>query len=95
MTKSIMQPMEPRQCYNCGGRIGIEVHHIYAGTANRRISDANGFWVYLCARCHRGDNGAQYSSLGYKLKQECQKEFEKNHTRQEFMKLIGRNYLDE
>ena len=93
LSKSILQPMEPEQCYNCGSRVAPEVHHIYAGTANRSISDANGFWVYLCARCHRGKNGAQYSSLGYRLKRECQEEFEKTHTREEFMKLIGRNYV--
>jgi hypothetical protein len=30
-----------------------------------------------------------------KLKMECQREYERHHTRAEFMALIGRNYLDD
>ena len=29
------------------------------------------------------------------IQQDCQREYEKNHTRQQFMELIGRNYLEE
>ena len=29
------------------------------------------------------------------LKTMCQKQYEKKHTRKEFMKLIGRNYLED
>jgi len=94
MKNSILQPMTPKQCYLCGRQFGLEVHHIWAGVANRRISDANGFWVYLCSFCHRSKGGAQYNNeLNQKLKAECQQEFEKTHTREEFMKLIGKNYL--
>jgi hypothetical protein len=94
MKNSILQPMEPKQCYLCGRQFGLEAHHIYAGIANRRISDANGFWVYLCSFCHRSKDGAQYEkSINIMLKQECQKEFEKTHTREEFRKLIGKSYL--
>ena len=28
------------------------------------------------------------------LKRECQRKFEETHSREEFMKIIGRNYLD-
>ena len=32
--------------------------------------------------------------LDEKLKKEAQKKFEENHTREEFIKLIGKSYLD-
>ena len=35
----------------------------------------------------------EYAELINRLKKECQEEFEKTHTHDEFMKLIGRNYL--
>ena len=45
-------------------------------------------------------NGAPYgvhfnNDLDLRLKRECQEKFEETHTRQEFIKLIGKNYLEE
>lgn len=45
-------------------------------------------------------NGASYGvhfnhALDLQLKRECQEKFEETHTRQEFIQLIGKNYLEE
>ena len=41
------------------------------------------------------DKGIHFDKdFDLKVKRECQMEYEKTHTRQEFMALIGRNYLD-
>lgn len=40
-----------------------------------------------------GVHGMFGHELDLKLKQECQKEYEKNHTRESFIKLIGKSYL--
>ena len=90
--KSILQ--DEKVCYLCGRQNGLEVHHIFAGVANRRISQANGFVCYLCHECHTGTNGAQYDPEKNRyLKQMAQMAYEQNHTRGEWMKLIRRNYL--
>lgn len=94
MTRSIVQPDGTECCYFCGKVVGLERHHIYPGTANRRISDRIGAWCYLCHDCHTGKHGAQYDpEKALKLKQEAQRAFEKTHSRTDFIKLIGRNYL--
>ena len=94
MSKSIMQPSEPSQCYLCGRQYGLEVHHIYAGYANRRLSERYGLWVFLCKQCHTGNGGAQYEKeLNLRLKREGQEEFEKTHTREEFRNIFGKSYL--
>ena len=67
------------------------------GTANRKISDKNGFTVYLCQYHHEGDYGV-HGKYGYKLnrelKQLCQKKYEElGHTTEDFIRLIGKNYL--
>lgn len=94
MSKSILQPDGERRCFLCGRQHGLEKHHIYGGIGRRKISEAYGFWVYLCAACHRGPNGAQYSKASEDiLKQLCQEEFEKNHNRDEFRALIGKSYI--
>ena len=92
MGQSILQT--ERECYLCGRKTCLERHHIFAGVANRRISEREGFWCYLDADCHRGTEGAQYSKeLNLRLKRDCQMAYEETHSREEFMRLIGKNYL--
>jgi Zn-finger protein len=92
MKKSILA--DENRCYFCGKTVGLEIHHVLAGTANRRISDRIGAWVYLCRECHTGKHGAQYDPVkNRQLKQDAQFAFERTHTRAEWMKLIGKNYL--
>lgn len=94
MSKSIMQPTEPKYCYVCGRQYNLERHHIYAGVANRKLSEKYGLWVYLCHECHTGSNGAQYTkNLGDRLKREGQAKFEQTHAREEFRAIFGKSYL--
>lgn len=76
-------------CFVCENSF-VDIHEIYGGS-HRKISMANGFCVPLCRKHHEyvtlNADGSCY------LKQKCQHEFEKTHTRDEFIKLIGRNYL--
>lgn len=74
-----------------------EEHHIYDGNPNRRISEENGFKVYLCIRHHREGPEAVHNNIEHMriLQQDAQREYEKMHTREEFLHLIGRNFLDE
>ena len=90
---SIVQTGE-RQCYLCGKRTCLEKHHIMAGVANRKISEAYGIWIYLCDSCHRGTEGAQYNKeTNIKLKQEAQQAFEAIHGHEKWMALFRKNYL--
>lgn len=78
--------------------IGLEQHHIYMGNRNRAVSDENGFWVWLRPEYHRTTNTAVHGRDGaffdHLLKQECQRAYEaRGGTREEFIRLIGRNYL--
>ncbi len=76
-------------CYVCGKKKD-HIHEIYKG-ANRQVSIRNGFCVPLCNGCHaRTENEIDFLRS---LQVECQKTYEKNHTREEFLKLIGRNFL--
>lgn len=90
--KSILQ--HEKVCYLCGRRNGLELHHIFAGVANRRISQANGLVCYLCHECHTGTEGAQYDKeKNLYLKQMAQMAFEQTHTHEAWMRLIRKNYI--
>lgn len=90
--KSILQ--DEKKCYVTELTSGLHKHHIY-GAANRKISEANGFWVWLIPEYHdMSDKGVHFNKeFDSLLKQECQAKFEETHSREEFMDLIGRSYL--
>ena len=83
-----------KKCYVTGDTNGLHLHHIYGGS-NRKVSDKNGFTVWLRGDWHNlSDYGVHFNKeLDLHLKQECQRKYEENHTREEFMRLIGKNYL--
>lgn len=94
MAKSIMQT--EKYCYLSGVQnVTLEEHHCFFGPL-RKISEKYGFKVWLTPERHRGKNSPhQRRDIDLLLKRECQRKFEINHSREEFMKIIGRNYLDD
>lgn len=92
--KSIIS--DERRCYLCGSTVGLEEHHILFGTSHRKVSERLGLKVWLCYRCHRDNKYGVHGNRAKdrQLKELAQSVFEKNHTRDEWLKLFGRNYLD-
>lgn len=95
MAKSILT--NDKKCFVTGRTDNLHKHHIYFGAGNRQVSEDNGFWVYLTGAAHNqsdyGVHGKNGHDLDLKLKRICQREYEKTHTREEFISLIGRNFL--
>lgn len=93
---SILQ--DTKECYATGRTDNLHKHHIYMGVGNRKISDKHGFWVWLTGEYHNQSKvlGVHFDNIELKerLQRECQVKFEESNSREEFMKLIGRNYLD-
>lgn len=72
-----------------------EEHHIFDGP-NRIHSEAEGLKVYLCISHHRGRKGVHSDiNLMRQLQRIGQQAYEKTHSRQQFMQLFGRNYLED
>jgi hypothetical protein len=96
MAKSILQ--DEKVCYITGQTNNLHKHHIYFGNPGRRISEENGFWVYLAGWLHNQSEHGVHGKYGHELdlllKTHCQMAYEKEHSREEFMRLIGKNYLD-
>jgi hypothetical protein len=80
-------------CFICGSSSGLETHHCFFGTGNRRLSDTYGLTVPLCAYCHRGQNGVHHNhQLDLYIKRYAQLQFEKEYSYEKFMKVFGKNY---
>ncbi len=74
-------------CQNCGRYSNrLDPHEVYGGS-NRQRSIKNGFVKIICRKCHDDEKEI------IKLRKETQLEYEKNHTREEFIQLIGKSYL--
>lgn len=97
MMQSILQ--SEKECFITGNTQNLHKHHIYFGNPGRKISEREGFWVYLVGRLHNQSNEGVHGKNGHELdlylKRECQKKYEETHTRDEFISLIGRNYLED
>jgi hypothetical protein len=91
--KSIIQ--KDKKCFVCGTCINLHDHHIFFGMANRKLSEKYGLKVWLCGRDHNQSNdGVHFNrELDLYIKQVGQRAFEREHTREEFMKIFGKNYL--
>lgn len=92
MAVSIMQKGE--RCYLCGKTVTLERHHVFGGTANRKLSEKFGLWVWLCHECHTGTDGAQYiREKNQNLKRLGQIAFEARHSHDEWMQVFRKNYI--
>ena len=56
--KSIIQ--DEKECYICLDP-KVEEHHVFYGTANRKLSERYGLKVWLCPEHHRGRYGAHFN----------------------------------
>ena len=99
--KSIIQ--DKKECFICRVNYDVETttglheHHIFEGHGRRKQSEKYGLKVYLCHRHHNSDTrfGVHFQKQrDLELKQLAQRKFEETHTREEWMLLMGKNYLD-
>ena len=91
---SILQ--DEKKCLVTGATYGLDCHHVYFGNPNRRISDEHGFWIWLRHDVHMmlHNRMKPFEKLDWELKRACQQVYEaEGHTREAFIRLIGRNYL--
>lgn len=100
MKKSIIPGADPETCYLCG-RNGngdpLEKHHIFGG-ANRKYSEQDGLFVWLCGnRCHRSGilSAHRCADTVRTLHEIGQRAWEReNGSRDAFMKRYGKNFLE-
>ena len=80
-------------CYE--PRKNVEEHHAFPGDPWRQISESLGFKVYLCPEHHRTGPAAVHNDpeMLRLIQRDVQEEYEQTHTREEWMSIMGKNYL--
>lgn len=91
-TESIM-PTTKETCYICGCNQGNERHHVFSGHPNRKRSEADGVWVWLCRTCHQGihDHNTGESELKRKAQEVWMRTYRK--TIEDFIGRYGKSYM--
>lgn len=92
MTSSIICNEEV--CYKCGKLVGLQRHHCLHGTANRKLAEIDGLWVYLCVDCHRDlhDRNTAFDGALMRLAERRYLDHY-NKTIPDFIARYGKNYL--
>lgn len=89
--KSIIQ--EDKECYICGTNLGLHNHHIFPGRGFRKNSDKEGLTVYLCAVHHQYVHADRKAML--QLQKIGQRAFEKKKSREKFIELFGKSFMED
>lgn len=104
MSKSLLYTQKG-VCFMCGKFGPTEKHHIFGGVANRKLSEQDGLWVYLCPDCHnRPPNGVHFNPNNMKrlhvagqsrweMVKIIQDGMTDEEVRSAFMERYGKNYL--
>ena len=82
-------------CFLCGhSDMKLDRHEVW-GAANRQKSKALGLWVMLCHDACHLYGVHKYGVLADRLKKKAQRRAMEHYgwTTEEFIKIIGRNYL--
>lgn len=86
---------EREECMMCHRWDYLSDHHVFYGTANRKISEKYDMTIRVCPDCHLNGKRAIHNCIEVDraLKEEYQRRFEGTHAREEFVRAFGRNYL--
>lgn len=87
------------KCFLCGGNNDLNTHHIFGGTANRKLSEKYNLKVKLChEECHQYGKRSAHKCKEFqqKLHEYGQRKFmaEQNATITDFIRIFGRNYIE-
>lgn len=100
-TTSIMQEKD-RTCYLCRKLNGdlsrkrdIHEHHVFGGTANRKLSEQYGLKVYLCPDHHLTGPDAVHRNTRTMtmIRKDGQEAFVRHYPELDFVELFGKSYL--
>lgn len=96
--KSIVE--NKKECFRCHTKYNLHRHHwhIFYGTANRKKSDKDGCWIWLCGIHHNLTNAGIHFNKDFDLeiKQLTEKKWLEYYDEDidSFIKRYGKNYIE-
>lgn len=92
--KNNPRPTAEDKCYYHGTPFA-HLHEVFFGNGRRQLSIKHSMQRRLCYWCHEGPEGVHNNpAFNFQLKQEFQGIFEAQHSKGEFIKIFGKDYLN-
>jgi hypothetical protein len=103
--ESILQDNDDKECFICRAFAimgkqqyiweGVHWHHVFYGTANRRLSEKYKLKVRLCLAHHTEGKDAVHMNhdIDFTLKKTAQYAFEECYPELDFRSIFGKDYL--
>ena len=90
-TESIIKT-EPGVCLLCGKHGQTQKHHLMSGAANRRLSEEDGLFIYVCPMCHEMIH--RFPEINRTTKQFAEKVWRDYYgkSKEEFIKRYGKSF---
>ena len=93
--ESILQ--DKRECLICKDIYNLHVHHVFEGPGRKKICDREGLIIFLCPHHHNASNNSVHlnEDLNKRVKRWSQKKWMEHNkkTKDDFIKMMGKNYL--
>lgn len=88
--------MPKNDLYSAKRETGLVRHEVFYGTGKRELSIKYGLVIFLTPKMHNMSNkGIHFDrEFDLKVKKIAQSKFEEAHTREEFISIFGKSYLD-
>lgn len=86
--RSVLQ--SEKRCWQTGTIYNLHEHHIFGGT-RRGLSEKYGLKVYLRWDLH--ELAHRDGAFALRLKRAGQRAFEREHSREQFMRIFGKSYI--
>ena len=88
--------MPKNDLYSIKRETGLVRHEVFYGTGKRELSIKYGLVIFLTPKMHNMSNqGIHFDrKFDLKVKKIAQAKFEETHTREEFINIFGKSYLD-
>lgn len=88
--------MPKNDLYSTKRETGLVRHEVFYGTGKRELSIKYGLVIFLTPKMHNMSNQGIHFDREFDLnvKKIAQAKFEETHTREEFINIFGKNYLD-
>lgn len=95
MAKSILQT--EKRCYITGRTDNLHEHHVFFGTANRKLSEKYGLKIWLVGELHNmSDEGVHFNKeLDLQIKKTAQEKAMEYYgwSVEDFIRIFGKNYI--
>lgn len=84
-----------KTCYYCGSEAGLQRHHAIKGTANRKLAEESGLWIWICPYHHDMIHGKDGHEMDMALKQAAEYAWMKhnNKTVKDWISRFGKSWI--